>query len=244
MLNDIILIMIRILYQTDDILFNMILFVIVAVAVLFSLILHEVAHGLVAHWCGDDTAKRNGRLTLNPVRHFDPIGAIMILFIGFGYAKPVPVNSLNFRNYKRGCILVSVAGIATNIVIALFAGCFFGLFITLYANSGSIALMFIATFFQYLSIFNCYLCFFNLLPLFPLDGYNLINSLCKRENGFLRAMRLYGRYILLALILVSIMVDNLNVPFYFSPLDVYLTYTADYVSGAFMKLGTIIFGGI
>ncbi len=237
--------MIGILFSSDNMLLNIILFVIVAVAVLFSIILHEVAHGLVAHWCGDDTAKYNGRLSLNPVKHIDPIGAIMILLVGFGYAKPVPVNPNNFRSYRKGCILVSVAGVATNIIIALISGLLYGLFAALAGEAGNVALSFIALLFSYLCMFNCYLCFFNLLPLFPLDGYNLIAALCKRENGFTRFMRRYGQYILFALIIVSVIVARIDaVPFYFSPLDVYLTYTADYLSGAFIKLGTLIFGGI
>ncbi len=236
--------MIGILFRGGDMLFNTILFIIVAVAVLFSIILHEISHGIVAHWCGDDTAKVNGRLSLNPIKHFDPIGAIMILFVGFGYAKPVPVNPYNFRKYRQGCVLVSIAGITTNIVISFFSGLLYGLFIALFNNTASEVLFFVALFFFYLSVFNCSLCFFNLLPFFPLDGFNLIQALCKRENGFIRFMRLYGQYILIALILVSVIVDRIAVPFYFSPLDLYLNYTADFVSGAFMKLGVIIFGGI
>lgn len=236
--------MVRLLYQSDDYLFNILIFIIVAAAVLFSIILHEIAHGLVAHWCGDDTAKINGRLSLNPARHFDPIGALMILFVGFGYAKPVPINPYNFRNYKKGCILVSIAGIVTNLIISLFSSCLYVLFYVLYLKSGNVALEFIQVFFAYLSRLNVYLCFFNLLPFFPLDGFNLIKALCKRENKFTRFMQGYGQYILFGLIIVAILVENIGIPFYFSPLDVYFHYTADYVQTGFLWLGSLIFGGI
>lgn len=95
----------------------------IAICILFSLILHECAHGWVAYKCGDPTAKMLGRLTLNPVKHLDPIGTICMVFLRVGWAKPVPINPRRFRNYKRDYILVSIAGIVTNLflcVISLF----------------------------------------------------------------------------------------------------------------------------
>ena len=90
-----------------------------AVVILFSLILHECAHGYVALKCGDPTAKMMGRLTLDPRKHLDPIGTICMIFLRFGWAKPVPVNPRNFRNYRRDYILVSLAGIITNLLVCL-----------------------------------------------------------------------------------------------------------------------------
>lgn len=89
------------------------------VCILFCLILHECAHAYVALKCGDPTAKWMGRLTLNPLKHLDPIGTICMVFARFGWAKPVPVNPRNFRNYRRDYILVSLAGIVTNLVLCL-----------------------------------------------------------------------------------------------------------------------------
>jgi len=89
--------------------------------ILISLILHECAHGYMALRCGDPTAKMMGRLSLNPLRHLDPIGTLCMLFCGFGWAKPVPVNPRNFDNYRRDDFLVSIAGIVTN--LTLFIGC-------------------------------------------------------------------------------------------------------------------------
>ena len=95
------------------------------VALLSALILHEIAHGLVALWNGDRTAKMYGRLSLNPVRHFDWIGLIMMILVGFGWAKPVPINPNNFKHRKLGCITVSVAGVVTNLLLAFLFGSFF-----------------------------------------------------------------------------------------------------------------------
>ncbi len=97
----------------------------VAVCILFSLILHECAHGWVAYKCGDPTAKMLGRLTLNPAKHLDPFGTICMVFLHVGWAKPVPINPRNFRHFRRDYILVSLAGIITNLLL-----CFISLVIS------------------------------------------------------------------------------------------------------------------
>ncbi len=98
---------------------SLITFAYLAVAILFSLIIHECAHGYVALKCGDPTAKMLGRLTLDPRKHLDPIGTICMVFLRFGWAKPVPINPHNFRNYRRDYILVSLAGIITNLCVCM-----------------------------------------------------------------------------------------------------------------------------
>lgn len=90
-----------------------------AVAILGTLILHEIAHGYVAFRCGDPTAKMLGRLSLDPRKHLDPIGTLCLVFLGFGWAKPVPVNPRNFRNYRRDDFLVSIAGVTVNLILFL-----------------------------------------------------------------------------------------------------------------------------
>ena len=97
----------------------------VAVCILFSLILHECAHGWVAYKCGDPTAKMLGRLTLNPAKHLDPFGTICMVFLHVGWARPVPVNPRNFRHFRRDYIMVSLAGIITNLLL-----CFLSLIIS------------------------------------------------------------------------------------------------------------------
>ena len=94
-------------------------YLILIIAILISLILHENAHGLVALWCGDPTAKMLGRLSLNPAKHLDPIGTISMILFRFGWAKPVPIDSRNFRHYRRDFIFVSLAGIAMNLILFL-----------------------------------------------------------------------------------------------------------------------------
>lgn len=98
---------------------TIITFLYVAVCILFSLIIHECAHGYVALKCGDPTAKWLGRLTLNPAKHLDPLGTICMVFLRVGWAKPVPVNPRNFRHYRRDYIFVSLAGIVTNLIVCL-----------------------------------------------------------------------------------------------------------------------------
>ena len=98
---------------------TLITLVYVAVCILFSLILHECAHGWVALKCGDPTAKMLGRLTLNPSKHLDPFGTICMVFLHVGWAKPVPINPRNFRHYRRDYILVSLAGIVTNLLLSI-----------------------------------------------------------------------------------------------------------------------------
>ena len=214
-----------------------IVFLLVATALLISIIMHEISHGYVAHWCGDDTAKVNGRLSLNPAKHFDVVGCLMILFVGFGYAKPVPVNPYNFRSYRKGCIMVSLAGVTMNLLLSLIGAALYVLSVKLMWS-----VVVLVYFFLYFGMFNVSLCFFNLLPFFPLDGFNFWDAVCRRKNGFLRAMRAYGQYILLALVLVSIMVDRIGAPIWFSPLDIYFEYTASFVYKWFIKLFAWVFG--
>ena len=94
------------------------LFVLIAVALIFALCVHEFSHGIIAYHCGDDTAYRNGRLTLNPINHLDPMGSLMILLIGVGYAKPVPVNPHNLNNPRIDMIKIAAAGPISNFILS------------------------------------------------------------------------------------------------------------------------------
>ena len=96
-------------------------FVLLAIPLLYSIILHELAHGWVAYRMGDPTAKWQGRLTLNPLKHLDPIGTVMLFIVGFGWARPVPVNFNNIHETRKGLILVSSAGIIANMLLAFLA---------------------------------------------------------------------------------------------------------------------------
>lgn len=167
-----------------------------AVVLFLCLPVHELAHGLVAHWCGDDTAKWHGRLTIDPFKHLDVLGTVMILTVGFGYAKPVPVNSRNFRHYKRDMILVALAGPLSNFLMAAVAMLLLQL--TPYAFSGNYdVLMFVMTFLYIVINVNISLMVFNLLPIPPLDGSRLWSSLLPGRWAY--TLEQYSRYITMGL---------------------------------------------
>lgn len=147
------------------------------VAIVASLVLHECAHAYIAYRCGDPTAKMLGRLTLNPLKHLEPIGTLCLVFLGFGWAKPVPIDPRNFENRRRDDLFVSIAGIVTNFTLYLLSTIIF----LLGYKSG---LMFTTRWFlyviQFLSLFrslNLSLAIFNFLPIPPLDGFHILNDL-------------------------------------------------------------------
>ena len=147
-----------------------------AVAILLSLILHECAHGYVALKCGDPTAKYMGRLTLDPRKHLDPMGTVFMVLLGFGWAKPVPVNPRNYRNPKRDDILVSIACICMNLVLFLVSMLLYVVLIRK-ASSSSSVVAWIREFLYMLCSINVSLAVFNLLPIPPLDGYHVVNDI-------------------------------------------------------------------
>ena len=167
---------------------------------LICITLHELSHGLCACALGDDTAKRKGRLTLNPLRHLDPMGLLMIVIFHFGWAKPVPVNPNNFQHPKRDMALTSLAGPAANAVITLVFLLLYGaLFIPL--SSGG-AGRYILQMLQLTAYISLALAIFNLIPLPPLDGSKILFSALSDE-GYWKLMR-YERYgSILLLILVA-----------------------------------------
>lgn len=179
------------------------------ISALIAIVCHEAAHAFVAHLCGDDTAKNAGRMTLNPVPHFDLVGVLLMLFVGFGWAKPVPINPYNFKKRKLGIILVSIAGIVTNLLLAglflLILYLTYPALISLMATATLVRLVgyFLYYVFAYTIILNIMLAFFNFLPIAPLDGFNLTNALLPAGNNYSRFMFKYGWYILLGLLLVS-----------------------------------------
>lgn len=139
---------------------------------------HESAHGLAAKWMGDDTAERAGRITLNPFAHLDPIGSILILLCGFGWAKPVPVNPLNMRKYRQGIAVTAIAGPVSNLLFALATGLIYNLLLCIptiaTAMAGSSPVTYVLLVLRYLFEINIGLAVFNLLPIPPLDGFNVL----------------------------------------------------------------------
>jgi Zn-dependent protease len=178
-------------------------FILSFAVLIYSIILHEIAHGYVAYRLGDMTAKLDGRLTLNPIPHIDPIGTLLLPIalkllnspVAFGWAKPVPVNYHNLRGGEWDYFWVSIAGIIVNICLALLGSllyhlCALGIFpgrdIVIYLSS-------------YMILYNILLALFNLIPIPPLDGSRLIRTVLPREyQGFLDQLEPYGFFILFA----------------------------------------------
>lgn len=180
------------------ILLDMLLSVIPA---LVCITLHELSHGLVAYWLGDDTAKRMGRLTLNPIRHIDWWGLLMMVLFKFGWAKPVPVNMYRFKNPRRGMAITALAGPVANILITIVCLVLYGLCCRpLYIHGGTAGriVMELILMTGYLSVS---LAVFNLLPISPLDGSKVLYSFLS-DRAYDKLMR-YERY---GMILVMLLV--------------------------------------
>ena len=181
-------------------------------AVLIAICMHESAHGWVANRCGDPTARLMGRITLNPVKHFDPVGMLCLVFFGVGWAKPVPINPLHFRNYRKDDLKVSLAGVTMNLILALvFLIPAYAVFIRAfspfreiyYLPDGDLAWLqnalvdyrpisemwgsVPAGLYEVLAnvvLVNLSLAIFNLIPLPPLDGYHVLNDLVLKRPLF------------------------------------------------------------
>ena len=169
-------------------------------AILIAITFHEYAHGKMADILGDPTPRSQGRLTFNPIPHLDVIGSLMLLIVGFGWAKPVLVNPFHFNmNRERGMMIVALAGPGINLLIAFFAGLglvFFGS-IAIPGTGETLGL-----FFWYLLWFNVMLAVFNMLPLPPLDGSKvLMGILPKSTFPIFNMLETYGPFILLGLLI-------------------------------------------
>jgi Zn-dependent protease len=174
-------------------------FVLLAIPLMYSVVLHELAHGWVAWRMGDPTAKWQGRLSLNPLKHLDPIGTIMLFIFGFGWARPVPVNFQYIRDTKKGLILVSSAGILVNMILAFLA---FLAFRLLSPAPGTAA----ATFLYYLAQINIILAAFNLIPIPPLDGSKiLMGFLPERWQYSLARIEPYGFFLIIGLLFLGVL---------------------------------------
>jgi Zn-dependent protease len=189
---------------------------ILAVPVLMAITLHEVAHGYVAYLLGDPTAKNAGRLTLNPIKHLDPVGTIALFLVKVGWAKPVPVNPNYFLNPRQGMILVSVAGPAINFVLALLFSLLFHTLLWLGPSAGSSSASGIFQPVLYMAqagvLVNIGLGVFNLLPVPPLDGSNILAGILPPHlaQSYMQISK-YG-FIILILLLVTGAVQKVVLP--------------------------------
>lgn len=174
-------------------------FILIAIPLLYSIVIHELAHGWVAYKMGDPTAKWLGRLSLNPIRHIDPVGAVMLLVFGFGWAKPVPVNFNNLRDERKGIIFVSSAGITANIILA-----FLSLLLLRVLSPSPFGL--ISTILFYFTQINIMLAAFNLIPIPPLDGSKILMGFSSRRFQYsLARLEPYGMFIIIGLLYLGIL---------------------------------------
>lgn len=165
---------------------------------MLSLSFHELAHGFVAYKQGDPTPKASGRLTLNPLAHIDTWGFVMFLCLGVGWAKPVPVNPLNFKKYRSGIAKVSIAGVAANLILCILGSFLYVLTLNLIGDGGDL----LVTIMFWLMWTNACLFVFNLIPIYPLDGFNFISSFMRSDNKFVQGnIRNAGKIFLWVLII-------------------------------------------
>lgn len=179
---------------------NILPYIIITLIIAFTV--HEYAHAFVAYKFGDPTAKNQGRLTLNPAAHLDPIGTIVLLIAGFGWARPVPVNRFHFKKPRLAGVLVSLAGPLSNLLLAFIGGLLLALTIGfgLEGTGGK----FLYELFYWFTYLNVVLFVFNLLPLPPLDGYRIIQDVVSPgTRAKLSQFEMYGMLIFLVLIVVD-----------------------------------------
>lgn len=188
---------------------------------LFALVFHEFSHAWVANKLGDPTARYAGRLTLNPMAHLDPIGGLMILFVGFGWAKPVPVDIRYLSNPRVDMMKIAFAGPASNLLLAFIGG----MILRLGFVHGTTAIMI-----MFFTQINIMLAVFNMIPIAPLDGSQIFSGLLIRTNPELvRNLQIYGPQILMGAILIG----------YFTPISPIWWFM-----GPFVKFFLFLFAGL
>lgn len=228
-------------------------YVLSALAVLIILTLHEFAHGFVAYKLGDNTAKNLGRLTLNPLKHLDPFGALCMLFFHFGWAKPVPVNARNFKNPKKDFALVALAGPAFNLILAIISSFLYLLLFSIFSKVAfeskflfSLVNNLLTFVFLFYSI-NLSFAIFNLIPIPPLDGSRLLNVILP-EKWYFGIMQ-YEKYIywgFVAWLLIGPYISSFLLAVPFIAANPVLSFIANLfsLSGMLSKLMNLISDGI
>lgn len=201
------------LFRSNNIMLDILSILVAFPALLFSLSIHEFAHGFAAYKQGDGFAKSTGRLTLNPFKHLDPVGTLMMLLVGFGWAKPVPIVPGNFKNGRKSMFIVSFAGVFANLLLAVLASFLLYFFIyiigpnvTFFETETGVKIYFVVyMIFMYLVSINLNLAVFNLIPIPPLDGYKIFKEIFigKISYNFFLKIERYATMILLIFLLLS-----------------------------------------
>jgi Zn-dependent protease len=190
--------------------------------IIIGLTVHEYCHALVAHMCGDSTSKEQGRVTLNPLKHIDPLGFMMLIVAGFGWAKPVQFNEQNLRNPKTDVIKIALAGPLSNAIIAMVLSIVFSLIFKPAVSPLTPSMQILSEVFYYGIYINWALFIFNLIPIPPLDGSHLLLSQFKRFPVLYNGLYRYGSFLLLGLVIAS-MVTKIN----FLPISPVINFFGD-----------------
>lgn len=201
-------------------------FLITIFVYLFAITIHEFAHAFTAFKCGDPTAKLAGRMTLNPLKHINLSGFLFFIFLGVGWAKPVPVNPMNYKKFKKGTRWVSISGVLANFIIGLLSAIAYAILLATVGVSVGVAMEYVYAILAYSMLINSFIVMFNLLPIPPLDGFNFVASFCRTENKFLQFMMKNGLRILIAFIVIGVLTDLF---FGFDIFTIYLSLLNDFI---------------
>lgn len=181
-----------------------------APVILLAIVCHEYAHGWVSYKLGDPTAKNAGRLTLNPFKHLDPLGALCMLFFHVGWANPVPINPWYYKDRKKGIIYVSLAGPIANFIIAFISLFIEGLLMR-FGSDTSTLIWILCQLCYYSAVVNVGLGLFNLVPIPPLDGSKVLGELWDKAAGFYWKYQNYWRWILLLCVITGVLSKPLGI---------------------------------
>lgn len=211
-------------------------FLITIFTYMLAITLHEYAHAFAAYKMGDPTAKNAGRLTFNPFKHINMTGFLFFIFLGVGWANPVPVNPLNYKKFKKGTRWVSVSGVLANFLMGLFSAILYAILLATVGSSGGIAMEYIYLILSYSMLVNSFLAMFNILPIPLLDGFSFVASFTKPENKFIKSMARNGLRILIGILLVGMLTDLL---FGFDIFTLYLSLINDLIYYPIVLLGVL-----